>query len=183
MQEPFLGSIQYFAFNFAPRGYAVCNGATLQINQNQALFAVLGTQYGGNGTTTFMLPDLQGRTIVGQGHGAGLAAYTVGEKAGVEAVSVPLSALPVHTHTVKLQIAVNNDATGATNGDPTGAYPAIPYPQVGNMYNNTADTNVYLGAGTVAMNPAGGSQPFSLLSPYLALTCAIATVGIFPSRN
>ena len=185
MQDPFIGSIQYFAFDFAPRGYALCNGALLPVNQNQALFALLGTYYGGNGTTNFGIPDLQGRTMVGYFMGGSQPSnsnpYNIGAKAGAESVTLLPAALPVHTHTAAPTVGVNTGTGSAPAA--TGAYPAVPKGGNINMYSTTASTTDKLGAATVTVGTTGASTPVSVLSPYLALTCCIATVGLFPSRN
>jgi microcystin-dependent protein len=186
MQDPFIGNIQYFAFDYAPKGWALCNGALLPVNQNQALFALIGTYYGGDGRTNFELPDLQGRSIIGQGSAtANTSAYTMGAKSGVETATVTVAAMPMHTHTAAPRIAYSN-AT-ATSPDPTGAYPAPPF-EGGTMYANVPVSNNYLGTppssgATITVQLAGAGAPFNLLSPYIALTCCIATTGYYPSRN
>ena len=181
MTEPFIGSIQYFAFGYAPRGYALCNGATLQITSNQALYALLGIMYGGDGRTTFCLPDLQGRSITGMGVLNGTT-FTEGVKGGAETAIVPAAALPTHTHTVTLSIGANGGNGSGTLSDPTNAYAAVA-DNGGAFYSPSPAANGSLGAPSVTVNPAGGGSPFNILSPYLALTCCIATSGLFPSRN
>jgi len=164
MAEPFLAEIRIFSFNFAPKGWAMCNGQVLPINQNQALFALLGTTYGGNGQTTFALPNLQGRMPVHVGNG-----ITLGQAAGEAAHTLVASEMPVHTH------AAVGSSTPANLGIPTGNLWAT-----GNAaYNPTPNTT---------MNPAcipsvGGSQPHNNMSPYLVLNICIALQGIFPSQN
>jgi len=182
MDSPFLGMIQYFAFDFTPKYYANCNGALLAIAQNQALFALLGTTYGGNGVQTFALPDLRGRAVVGQSN-----SHTMGEKYGAPSVTMLTSNMPMHTHSSSVQIAVNN--TAATTNNPTAGYPAII--QTGSrssfvpstMYASAPDANTYLGAPTVIVGTTGQNVPFSTQNPYLAVTACIAMQGIFPSRN
>ncbi len=181
MQQPFLGSIQYFAFNFAPTGYALCNGAQLQIAQNQALFALLGNFYGGDLKTVFNLPDLQGRTIIGQGQSTGTSNYGMGNKGGSEGLTMTTSMLPVHNHSASPTIAINGGR--ASIQDPTGAYPAAPPNSGAAMYSLASDGNSSMGMPTTQVTSSGGGQPVNLLSPYVALTCCIATAGIFPSRN
>lgn len=168
MSEPFLAEVRIFPYNFAPRGWAFCDGQLLPINQNQALFALLGTNYGGNGQTTFALPNLQGRTPIGPGQGPGLSDYQVGETGGVESVTLTPQELPSHTHT--LQAVAGNATTGA------------PGPAVGLA---TAGSPVYAPAqNLVAMTPIGsGGQPHPNRQPYLVLHFCIAMQGIFPSRN
>jgi microcystin-dependent protein len=167
VSEPFIGSIVLFAGNFAPRGWAFCNGQILSIAQNTALFSILGTTYGGNGQTTFALPDLRGRVPVSQGQGPGLSNYSLGETAGVESVTLLQQQMPTHTHT---QPASNGQQT--TNR-PNGAVPAQ-----GGVYASAGD-----GSALDPTSPAGGSQPHENRPPYLALNYIIALEGIFPSRN
>ena len=165
MAEPFIGQISIFSFNFPPKGWAFCNGQLLPINQNQALFSLLGTMYGGDGRTTFALPDLRGRVPMHFG-----SVHVQGERAGTEAATVTASTMPPHFHHVPA-----TSAAGASD-DPTGKVPA------------QAALNVY-GTGTGAvMAPAavgamGGSQPHENRQPFLTLTCCIALNGIFPSQN
>lgn len=174
--------VQYFAFNFVPKGYAACNGALLQIMQNQALFALLGTQYGGNGTTTFGLPDLQGRVIVSQSSG-----HSMGEKSGVPAATLLTPNMPSHTHTATATILANTNITSPTNvATPAGNYmsggPSLRGGTTDKLYA-APPSNGQLGSPVVTVGNAGGGVPFSTQNPYLALTCGIATVGLFPSRN
>ena len=166
MSEPFLSEIKIMSFNFPPKGWALCNGQTLPINQNQALFALLGTTYGGNGQTTFALPNLRGQVPVHMGNG-----HALGEAAGAAAVSVNMQQLPAHTH------AVMASATAANSDDASAGVLG----QAGqNMYGPFASP--------VAMAPnsvsnAGSSQPHNNMMPYLVLNFCIALQGIFPSRN
>jgi len=188
MNEPFIGAIQYYAFSYAPRGWHACDGTLLQITQYQALFAVLGTYYGGDGRTTFGLPDLRGRTMIGAYVGGtitpGLTQYPMGAKSGVNTVALTAAALPQHTHTISgIKIAVN--AQGASTAAPAnmvpGAVTGTDGP--GNVFAAGSTANAFLGAPNVTVNPAGGSQPFSNMNPYIGLNCCIALQGIFPSRN
>ncbi|HEX8391915.1 MAG TPA: tail fiber protein [Longimicrobium sp.] len=166
MSEPFLSEIKVVSFNFPPKGWALCNGQLLPINQNQALFALLGTTYGGNGQTNFALPNLRGRVPIHRGNG-----HNLGEAAGSTSVTVNISQLPTHTHLVQ---ATNNPST---SDDPTG-----------NVIGQ-AGGNLYAGfASPAAMGPAmvtntGGSQPHNNMMPYLTLNFIIALQGIFPSQN
>jgi microcystin-dependent protein len=176
--QPLLGAIFLFAGNFAPRGYQLCQGQVLPISQYAALFSILGTTYGGNGTTTFALPDLRGRTAVSQGAGAGLSPVALGQVGGVQSVSVLTSNMPQHNHLINvangqggLPTAPNNFLAGTNDG--TGN----PYP----TYQNAATSGNTLNAGAVSM--AGSGVPLSTQSPYLGLNYIIAMVGIFPSRN
>jgi microcystin-dependent protein len=171
--EPFLAEIFMGGMNFAPRGYATCAGQILSIAQNTALFSLLGTTFGGNGQTTFALPDIRGRVPMGEGQGPGLTARTLGEAGGEETITLTSSQMPTHSHVLK---AVSE--AGDTSA-PEGAY----------MANTGALDKEYKSTGTVvAMNPSaiggtGGSQPHDNVPPYLVLTFYIATQGLFPSRN
>ena len=167
MSEPFIGEIRIMSFNFAPKGWALCNGQILQINQNQALFSLLGTTYGGDGRTTFALPNLQGRTPVHWGGNT-----VLGECAGEETHSLVSTEIPSHTHLAGA-VSVPGNASAPT-GTLLAAEPTLMYgPPTGNL--------VALTAGTVA--PAGGSQPHDNMMPFLTLNFCIALVGIYPSRN
>jgi microcystin-dependent protein len=175
MAEPFLGQIMIFAGNFAPRGWALCNGQLLAISQNTALFSILGTYYGGNGTTTFALPNLQGRVPIHSGNGTGLSPYVVGQNGGTETVTLLTTQMPSHTHLANVD--------GAASGKPT------PSGNFLGTVGGTSQDKVYSsGPSNATMNAtaigaAGGSQPHANIEPYLALTFCIATQGIFPSRN
>lgn len=172
MSNPFLGEIRIFAFNFAPVGWAQCNGQVVPISQYTALFSLLGTYYGGNGTTNFALPNLQSRVAIHVGHGAGLSAYSQGQMGGTETVKLSKAEMPVHSH------HVHADGSAGRGADPVGHVLA------------RAPSDIY-GIqlhGTSIMNPkmiadAGGGEPHNNLQPYLALNFCIALQGIFPSRN
>lgn len=179
MSQPFVGEIRMFGFNFAPRGWQLCNGQTLAISQNAALFSLLGTTYGGNGTTTFQLPNLQSRVPIHQGTGLGLSTYVMGEAAGTENVTLLQTQMPMHTH---LENAVTTTANNVAS--PSGSYAATPTAEPRGTSvapYSTATPNATLNAGAIA--PAGGSQPHPNMQPYLCVSFCIATVGIFPSRN
>ncbi len=164
MAQPFLAEIRIFSCNFAPKGWALCNGQLLPINQNQALFSLLGTTYGGDGRINFALPNLQGRMPVHTGNGISL-----GERAGETAHTLSLQELPTHTH-----VPVGS-STPANQGNPTGNLWAA-----GNgAYNPTSNTPM----NPACITPTGGSQPHENMSPYLVLTFCIALQGIFPSMN
>lgn len=171
--EPFLGQIQPFGFNFPPQGWAFCNGQLLSIAQNSALFALLGTTYGGNGVQTFALPNLQGRSIVHPGQGPGLSFITQGEMGGTENVTITQNNMPAHTHTAT--VAVNSAAGEEAN--PANA-------KIANRANSFSE-DVTSGAslGGVSVAPTGGNQPFGIRNPYLGIYYSIALQGIFPSRN
>ena len=166
MSEPFLSEIKIVSFNFPPKGWALCNGQLLPINQNQALFALLGTTYGGNGQTNFALPNIRGRVPIHMGNG-----HTLGEAAGSTSVTVNIQQLPTHTH------AATGSSTDGNVPVPTGAILAR---TVNNIYNTPANL-VTLNAGTITS--VGGSQPHNNMMPYLVLNFIIALQGIFPSRN
>ncbi len=169
MSEPFLAEIRIFAGNFAPRGWAFCDGQLLPIAQNTAVFSLLGTNYGGNGTTNFALPDLRGRVPVHVGQGPGLANVDLGQTGGIEAVTLTAGQMPAHNHIL-----------AATNGASTSSRPGGNVPSGSGAYAAAGDGNT--------MNPAmvqntGGSQPHENHQPYLGLSFIIALEGIFPSRN
>jgi microcystin-dependent protein len=167
MATPFVGEVKIVAFTFAPKGWSFCNGQFLPINQNQALFSILGTMYGGNGQTTFALPDLRGRTPIHMGSG-----FTEGQATGEQTHTVNLAEMPAHNH------LANGSLTAANSIIATGGVPANAAFQA---YSTTGGGLVPLVAGTVTMT--GGSQPHANMQPYLVLNFAIALVGIFPSRN
>jgi microcystin-dependent protein len=170
MAEPFIATIVAFGGNFAPRGWAFCNGQILAISQNTALFSILGTTYGGNGQTTFALPDLRGRVPVHQGQGPGLSSYSLGQAAGAESTTLTLNQIPQHGH------PVGASSSDAASKNPSGRFPAV------------TETPVYGDSSNASMNAAmvgqaGASQPHDNIQPYLALSFIIALEGIFPSRN
>jgi microcystin-dependent protein len=171
MTEPYIGEIRLFPYNFAPRGWAFCQGQILAIAQNTALFSLLGTTYGGNGQTTFALPDLRGRVPNSAGQGPGLSNYTLGEQGGSENVTLIAQQMPAHNH----PIAVNN--SGANTGRPSGAYPGQ---TSGNTYAPSPDGSTLA---PQAVGNAGNSQPHENRPPYLTLNYCIALEGIYPSRN
>jgi microcystin-dependent protein len=177
MSSPFLGEIKMFAGNFNPRGFALCNGQLLSIQQNTALFSLLGTTYGGNGQTTFGLPDLRGRAPLDQGSGAGLTPRVLGEQGGEETVTLATSSVPAHTHPAQANTAVG------TLTDPTGNVWATAGAARGKkMYSSTAGTAPAMKTGIVS-TVGGTPSPHNNLMPYLAVTFIIALQGIFPSRN
>jgi microcystin-dependent protein len=169
--NPFLGELMLVPYNFAPRGWAFCNGQILSIAQNTALFSLLGTTYGGNGTTTFALPDLRGRCALSSGQGPGLSNYALGEVTGNESVTLITSQIPPHNHNVA---AVDDDPSTAI---PTNALPS-----------NIAAKGYSSAAANATMKPTmlsvvGGGQPHTNVQPLLVLNYCIALEGIFPSRN
>jgi microcystin-dependent protein len=191
--EGTIGEIRMFAGNFAPRSWAFCNGQLLSIAQNTALFSILGTMYGGNGQTTFALPNFNGRTAVGTGTGAGLANVNLGEVAGVTNVTLTLNNLPAHNHpaTATITGTVNPKALADTGlgDDPTNAFPAIPSAS-NKLYTSGAQApDAAMGASPITATAqvnvgiAGSSQPVDIRTPYLGMNYIICLDGIFPSRN
>ena len=165
MAEPFLSEIKIVSFNFAPKGWATCDGQLLPINQNQALFALLGTTYGGNGQTNFALPDLRGRAPVHFGNG-----HVLGERGGEQSHTLTIAETPTHIHT----LAGTPSAAGVAT--PTNNYLAA----ANNQYAPPADLT---SMGPSSISAVGGSQPHENMQPYLTLMFVIALQGIFPSRN
>ncbi|GGE93947.1 phage tail protein [Hymenobacter cavernae] len=176
--EPFIGEIRLFSLSFAPHGWAFCQGQTLLIAQNTALFSLLGTTYGGNGTSTFQLPDLRGRAVVGVGQGAGLSQYAPGEVAGAEAVTLDATQLPAHTHGVTATMPVSTSA-GSTFNPASGYYASAGVEQYGAAANTATMASNLLSGTTVT---AGGDQPHENRMPFLVLNYAIALGGVFPQR-
>jgi microcystin-dependent protein len=171
MSEPFIGEVRLFGFNFAPQGWAMCNGQILSINQNTALFSLLGTQYGGNGQTTFALPDLRGRDPKHQGTGPGLSNYSIGQVGGTESEALGVLQMPAHTHAVQ-----------ASTGDPTTSQPGGKLlAAVGEGAYAAPPGDTTMAATMIAS--AGGGQPHNNLPPYLVMNWCIALQGIYPSRN
>lgn len=170
--EPLLGSIMLFAGTFAPRGWAFCNGQLLPINQNQALFSIIGTVYGGDGRTTFALPDLRGRAPIGAGQGAGLSNYPVGVSTGNETTTLTVNNLPSHAHALK------GSSSPGTSNSPNGNVPAVNRDGILH-YGSDADVDM----NSAGVTNTGGNQPINNLQPVLAMHYCIALQGIFPSRS
>jgi microcystin-dependent protein len=195
MSDPYIGEIRMFGGNFAPRGWAFCQGQLLSIQQNTALFSLLGTMYGGNGQTTFGLPDLRGRSPVGIGQGPGLSPITEGEMAGTENVTLTQTQMPMHTHAM-------SGAT-ASVAIPVTTEPAVSKTPSATSILSTANENTGSGAevdiygpgpATTTLEPfnaavtgsvaaAGGSQPVGIRNPYIGINFIIALEGVYPSRN
>ncbi len=179
MADPFIGEIRIFGFNYAPRGWALCDGGTIPIQQNSALFAVIGTTYGGNGTTTFGLPNLKGNAAMHWGSAPGVATTVIGQVQGSDTVTLTTAQLPTHTHVFQ----------GGTAVGSTGQLIATPGPTVLLSTSNpqlayapaTATPSVTLAP--QAITQTGGNQPHSNAQPRLAMLYCIATEGIFPARN
>ena len=174
MADPFLAEIRIVGFNFAPRGWALCDGQLLPISQNTALFALIGTNYGGDGKSTFALPNLQGRAPMHQGQGPGLTNRDLGEFGGEQSVTLINSEIPTHSHQVSANDSGGNQ-TSPTNNVWSSLAGRTPPP----LYSNTSDTTMSPQAASVS----GGSLPHNNMPPYLTLTFIIALAGIFPSRN
>ena len=172
--DPFVAEIRIFGFNFPPKGWAFCDGQILPLSQNTALFSLLGTTYGGNGTSNFALPDMRGRALLHDGQGLGLSPHVEGAQEGHETVTLNSSQLPAHTHSV---------TPLGSSGDATQVSPANGVPA------SKSRTTLYAAApGTIAMapvttSPAGGNQPVSIMPPTLTVECFIALQGVFPSQN
>lgn len=205
--EAFVGTILTFGFNFAPSQWALCNGQQIAISQNQALFALLGTVYGGNGVSTFQLPNLQSRSPIGFGQGLGLSSYVLGQAAGTEQVSLLISNMPTHTHTATftpsgggtaptVTLNASTNTTGNTSVPASGSFLSANHAGTSsiNMWApSTATASVPLGGVTVSGGTGGGGTvsnattgqglPTAIMNPYLALNFSISLFGIFPTRN
>lgn len=171
--EPFLGQIMMFAGNFAPQGWAFCNGQLLPISAYSALFSLLGTTYGGDGKTSFALPDLRGRVPLSMGQGAGLSNYPLGALGGAESVTLSTAQMPSHNH-----LATCQQAEGTTN-DPTNSVPAVARDSSADDYGTSPNKTMSPGF----IQPAGGNLPHENRQPYLCVNFVIALVGIYPSRS
>ena len=168
--EPFIGTVMLFGGNFAPRGWAFCEGQLLAISSHSALFSILGTVYGGDGRTTFGLPDLRGRVAIEEGSGPGLDTYRLGQQGGAPTTVLLASNLPSHNHT--LRVPINNSELG---GESTGVLSAAP------IYAEEPTTNTYYQGTTIGFN--GANTAFNNMQPYLAIHYIIALEGIYPSRS
>jgi microcystin-dependent protein len=175
MADPFVAEIRIFPFNFAPRGWAWCDGQLLPLSQNTALFSLLGTTYGGNGKSNFALPDLQGRAPMHPGQGPGLSLHDLGETGGSETVSLLESEIPAHTHAPRV-------ITGAATANQDDASPNV-------MLAPVTGANLYTASNSIAamapeiLAPAGGDAPHNNLQPYLTFYFCIALQGVFPPRG
>jgi len=184
MATPTIGEIRMFSGNFAPRSWALCEGQILPIAQNQALFSLLGTIYGGDGRTTFALPDLRGRHPIGPGSGPGLSTYREGARGGQETVTMTTAQMPAHNHAhaTTLKAAAGDGTTGVADGK------SLAHQGRGNtvptIYNSfPPSVNMNPGALKVGINPTGGQQPIHIRQPYVAVNYIIALQGLFPSRS
>jgi len=175
MSAPFVAEIKIFACNFAPTGWAVCNGQLQPISQNTALFSLLGTFYGGDGKSTFALPDLQGSAPMHQGQGQGLSNRFLGEQSGTETITLLQTEMPVHAHTLQGSI----DPAEVHEPAPTRA---LAKSSGGNSYQTTTNANL-VSMDYQSLSVTGGSQPHNNMQPYLVLNFCIALQGVFPARN
>jgi microcystin-dependent protein len=175
MADPFVAEIRIFPFNFAPRGWAWCDGQLLPLSQNTALFSLLGTTYGGDGKSNFALPNLQGRAPMQPGQGPGLSLHDLGETGGSETVTLLESEVPSHSH------AVAASTVAATTSTPAGTFPSRPRRNGAQFQTNTSQSLVPLAPEALA--PAGGDQPHNNMQPYLTFYFCIAMQGVFPPRG
>jgi microcystin-dependent protein len=173
MADPFVAEIRIFPFNFAPRGWAMCNGQILPLSQNTALFSLLGTYYGGDGKSTFALPNLQGSVPLHPGQGQGLSTYYLGQSSGSETVTLLQTEIPVHTHVLRTSTSPAN-RTAPSGNSIARASGATPYIAPGGQTTTMAFE---------ALGLAGGSQPHTNMQPFLTLNFCIALQGIFPPRS
>ncbi len=178
--EPFIGQIIMFAGNFAPRGWAFCDGQLLPIAQHSALFSIVGTYYGGDGRNTFALPDLRGRVPVHPGHGPGLLNHTIGEKGGAESVALNTNELPAHTHRSTGTIRANS--AQSNNNNPENAFLSTLSGGI-KGYSDVANTNMNAGSVIVSTSKVGGSKPHTNMQPFQCVNFIIALQGIYPPRS
>jgi microcystin-dependent protein len=174
MSSPFIGEIRMFGGNFAPRGWATCDGQLLPISQNTALFSILGTNYGGNGTTTFALPDMRNSVPVAAGQGPGLSLYDLGQSGGESTVTLIASQVASHNHVYNCGTGGRGAVTAVSGNVNTDA------PALTNLYAATSDGTVM---SPTMLSPTAGSLPHDNMQPYQGLTFIIALVGVFPARN
>ena len=174
--DPFIGEIRMFGGNFAPVGWATCDGQLLPIQQYAAVFSLLGTTYGGNGTTNFALPDLRGRVPLHVGNGPGLSPYTLGEATGSEKVTLAQNQMPAHTH------SANGSSTSASQASPGGNVWASPGDSGGGAGTGYANVAPNAPMAAAAIGVTGGNVPVPVIQPLLCVTFIIALQGIFPSR-
>jgi microcystin-dependent protein len=175
MADPFVAEVRIFPFNFAPKGWAWCDGQLLPLSQNTALFSLLGTTYGGNGKSNFALPDIQGRAVMHPGQGPGLSLHDLGETGGSETVTLLESEIPSHPHTLRANPANADTPTPSPNA-------SLARPGTITVYQTTTNSNLGAMAGE-SLPPAGGDQPHNNLQPYLTFYFNIALQGVFPPRG
>jgi len=178
--DPFIGEIRLMGFGIIPKGWLPCQGQTLPINQNQALYSLLGTTYGGNGQTNFALPDLRGRAIIGFGQGPGLSSYVPGQLGGSEGVTLTVAQMAQHAHQLSASLKADASADGS---DPAGAYPAAPADNTLPFATGTSNTTMNSTALTGGTASAGTGTAHENRQPVLGMNYCIAVAGIFPSRQ
>lgn len=179
--EGVIGTVTMFAGNFAPKSWAFCQGQIMTIASNTALFSILGTTYGGNGTTTFGLPDLRGRSVVSTGQGPGLSNYSLGQMTGAPSETLTLANMAVHVHPVAITATPPSATTADASNPATATYAPDPGGNPFYTYDNSAHMAPY--NLNVTMTPSGGGQPFSIQHPYLGMNYVICLQGIYPARN
>lgn len=175
MANQYIGEIRLFAGNFAINEWAECNGQLLAINSYTPLFSIIGTSYGGNGTTNFALPDFRSRVPIHQGQGTGLSPYVLGQSSGAEYVTLNINQIPAHNHLVACNTGGGNQAS------PSNGFPAVESTGTSLNYNSAATSGATMSPNTI--ENFGGNQPHTNIQPYLAVTFLIALEGIFPSRS
>jgi len=174
--DNYLGQILAFGFNFAPKGWAQCNGQLMSISQNSALYSLLGTTFGGDGINTFGLPDLRGRVAINQGSSPGGSSYVMGQVGGQEQVTLSILQIPSHTHTAVLR----GNSEGATSNEPSNKSLGAG----ANIFNsNPPENGEALNINSIQVDPTGGNQPHENMQPYLTVNYCIALQGIYPSRS
>ena len=179
--EGMIGEIRMFAGNFAPKNWAFCTGQTIAIASNTALFSILGTTYGGNGTTTFQLPNLASRVAVGQGQGPGLSYYALGQASGAENVTLTVNQIPAHIHPAIGTYAPPASSNPGEETNPSGGF--MGKPNTGDLYTSPANGQMGGTPVNATLNPVGGSQPHNNQQPYLGMNYVICMYGIYPARN
>ncbi|MGY4396803.1 microcystin-dependent protein [Sphingomonas sp. UYAg733] len=180
MSTPFIAEVRIFPYTFAPRGWAACDGQILPISQNTALFSLIGTYYGGNGTSTFALPDLRGRATNGEGQSSGTSSYVIGEQVGTPMVTIGSNEMPAHRH--PLNAGTLSPINQAQNVPTPGGTTVMGISNPGNAYSSAVSPPVAMATEAI-QGVVGGNQPHNNYQPYLALMFCIATQGIFPTRN
>jgi microcystin-dependent protein len=173
MADPFVAEIRIFPFNFAPKGWAWCDGQLMPLSQNTALFSLLGTTYGGDGKSNFALPDLQGRAPMHPGQGPGLSLHDLGETGGSETVTLLESEIPAHSHTLRADVLDIGDTNAVS------ANASLALSSGGTLYQNASNVNM----SDNALTPAGGDQPHNNMMPYLTFYFCIALQGVYPPRT
>lgn len=177
--EGVIGFTTMFAGNFAPKSWAFCQGQTINIASNTALFSILGTTYGGNGTTTFMLPNLQGRKVVGAGTGPGLSTYALGQAGGSETVTLTANQMPAHIHSIQVTATTKGTDETGTASEPEGAW----YAANGSGYSGASNARMAPYNANVTMSTVGSDTPYEILQPYMGMNYIICQYGVFPARN